>query len=234
MQRGGGDPNLVRVRPLLTLLAAVAVAQIALVVLILRAIPDWESRASFGDMFGATASLFSGLAFAGVIYAILLQRQELRLQREELALTRSELERSASAQERSSQALDRQLEIMMRQLRLSEDQDFGAVRPIFRAKGSKRDASAGRTTCQVVNLGATVSGLSISAPPGFTVSVDPRELFPKGEEGTFVVLYPPGSSDDIPFILRFIDGRGGARTLDLVFRQTYQRIEEPQLESPAA
>jgi hypothetical protein len=45
----------------------------------------------FGDMFGATNALFSGLAFAGVIYAILLQRQELKLQRDELALTRGEL-----------------------------------------------------------------------------------------------------------------------------------------------
>lgn len=41
-------------------------------------------RGQFGDMFGAVNSLFSGLAFAGVIYAVLLQREELKLQREEL------------------------------------------------------------------------------------------------------------------------------------------------------
>jgi hypothetical protein len=45
----------------------------------------------FGDMFGAVNALFSGLAFAGVIYAILLQRKELELQREELRQTRDEL-----------------------------------------------------------------------------------------------------------------------------------------------
>lgn len=45
----------------------------------------------FGDMFGAVNALFSGLAFAGLIYAIWLQRVELRLQREELAATRAEL-----------------------------------------------------------------------------------------------------------------------------------------------
>lgn len=45
----------------------------------------------FGDMFGAINPLFSGLAFAGVIYAILLQRFELGLQRDELELTRGEL-----------------------------------------------------------------------------------------------------------------------------------------------
>lgn len=49
-------------------------------------------RGVFGDQFGFVNSLFSGLAFAGVIYAILLQRSELKLQREELKMTRRELE----------------------------------------------------------------------------------------------------------------------------------------------
>lgn len=44
-----------------------------------------------GDTFGAVNALFSGLAFAGVIFAILLQRSELKLQRHELELTRLEL-----------------------------------------------------------------------------------------------------------------------------------------------
>lgn len=44
----------------------------------------------FGDSFGVLTSLFSGLAFAGIILTILLQREELRLQREELEKTREE------------------------------------------------------------------------------------------------------------------------------------------------
>jgi len=51
-----------------------------------------EDRGVFGDMFGSINALFSGFAFAGVVYAILLQRIELKLQREELKLTRKELE----------------------------------------------------------------------------------------------------------------------------------------------
>ncbi len=47
-------------------------------------------RGAFGDMFGAVNSLFSGLAFAGVIWTILLQREELRLQRREMTTTRKE------------------------------------------------------------------------------------------------------------------------------------------------
>lgn len=50
-----------------------------------------DSPGTFGDTFGAINALFSGFAFAGVIYAILLQRVELKLQRNELQLTRAEL-----------------------------------------------------------------------------------------------------------------------------------------------
>ncbi|QQK58642.1 hypothetical protein FJD32_003460 [Shewanella sp. LC6] len=45
----------------------------------------------FGDSFGIVTSMFSGLAFAGMIITILLQREELRLQREELKETRLEI-----------------------------------------------------------------------------------------------------------------------------------------------
>ena len=49
-------------------------------------------RGVFGDMFGALTALFSGLAFAGIIFTILLQKEELELQRQELKLTRKEFE----------------------------------------------------------------------------------------------------------------------------------------------
>lgn len=56
--------------------------------------PDWPTRGQFGDLFGSVNSLFSGLAFAGLIYTILLQGHELSLQREELRLQREEMARS--------------------------------------------------------------------------------------------------------------------------------------------
>lgn len=69
------------------------------------------------EIFEAVNSLFSALAFAGLIYAVImqktelqLQRQELELQRNELEQTRKELERSASAQERSEVQQARQSE----------------------------------------------------------------------------------------------------------------------------
>lgn len=55
----------------------------------LKGVPH-EDRGTFGDMFGSVNALFSGLAFAGIIFTILLQRKELKLQREEIKLTRDE------------------------------------------------------------------------------------------------------------------------------------------------
>jgi len=67
-------------------------------------------RGTFGDMFGAVNSLFSGLAFAALIFTIFMQREELLLQRQELEYTRIELTRSATAQEQSEAALRAQAE----------------------------------------------------------------------------------------------------------------------------
>lgn len=64
-----------------------------------------EDRGTIGDMFGAVNSLFSGLAFAALIYTVFMQREELALQREDLKETREELKRSATAQEASEKAL---------------------------------------------------------------------------------------------------------------------------------
>lgn len=66
----------------------------------------------FGDMFGSVNALFSGLAFSGIILALILQRRDLEMQREvlklqmeEIRLQREELARSAEAQEAQVKAL---------------------------------------------------------------------------------------------------------------------------------
>jgi hypothetical protein len=55
------------------------------------ALPDWPSRASFGDMAGAVDAFFGALALAGVVYALILQQRELAIQRKELVLTRQQM-----------------------------------------------------------------------------------------------------------------------------------------------
>lgn len=105
-------------------------------------LPDWPTRGQFGDLFGAVNATFSGLAFAGLIYAILLQRDDLALQRVELELTREELKRTAVAQEQAEVALRAQAESAATSARLSAtnfllieyEKELGAMRlQAFRA-----------------------------------------------------------------------------------------------------
>ena len=52
---------------------------------------NWDKSGTFGDTFGALNAIFSGVAIAGLIVTILLQRKELENQRNELALQRTEM-----------------------------------------------------------------------------------------------------------------------------------------------
>ena len=61
-------------------------------------------RGTFGDMFGAVNALFSGLAFAGVVIAIVLQSQGLRASREEFIRSAKE-QRKFYSEERRANAL---------------------------------------------------------------------------------------------------------------------------------
>ena len=63
-----------------------------------------ESAARYGDSFGMINSLFSGLAFAGLIITILLQWHELRQQRQELA-------KAVNVQKESVRELRKQAEL---------------------------------------------------------------------------------------------------------------------------
>nr|WP_320020905.1 hypothetical protein [uncultured Draconibacterium sp.] len=99
-------------KPLITLGIIILVIWLLSFGAVFYSIDNWTERGTFGDLFGGINSLFSGLALAGIIYTIFLQRKELNLQRLELIETRKELHRSAEAQEKSEQALAKQVEIM--------------------------------------------------------------------------------------------------------------------------
>lgn len=76
---------------------------------------DWQTSGTFGDTFGAVNAIFSGLAFLGIIYTILLQRSELVLQRNELELTRNELEGQKKEFEKQNETLSLQHETLIHQ-----------------------------------------------------------------------------------------------------------------------
>jgi hypothetical protein len=69
---------------------------------------DAQDRSAFGDMFGGISAIFSALAFAGLIYTILLQRHDLALQRQEIAETRTEIAGQREQLERQSGIFDLQ------------------------------------------------------------------------------------------------------------------------------
>ena len=62
-------------------------------IVLYRLSPDIGARGQFGDSFGFVNALFAGLAFASVIWAIILQRQELEFQRQELEFQRQEFQK---------------------------------------------------------------------------------------------------------------------------------------------
>ena len=69
---------------------------------------DNEERGTFGDQFGAVNALFSGLAFAGLIYTIVLQRNDLKLQRKDLLYQRKELELTRKEMEEQTAEFQKQ------------------------------------------------------------------------------------------------------------------------------
>lgn len=66
---------------------------------------------TLGDSFGMVNALFSGLAFAFLIYTSFIQKEELRLQRKELEENREELRRSADAHRELVELTKEQIEL---------------------------------------------------------------------------------------------------------------------------
>ena len=64
-----------------------------------------NERGTFGDQFGAVNALFSGLAFTGLIYTIILQRKDLKLQRIDLRQQRKEMEQQTAEFEKQNETL---------------------------------------------------------------------------------------------------------------------------------
>jgi len=76
---------------------------------------------NLGDSFGILNTLFSGLAFLGIIISIKLQRDDLKLQREELAMQRKEITFQRKAIEIQAQEAKHQSEEMESQRKLAQE-----------------------------------------------------------------------------------------------------------------
>lgn len=80
----------VSVAPLTILILIVIGLWLISGVIIIKYLPTWSDRGTFGDLFGTVNALFSGLAFAGLIYTIYLQRKELDNTNKEVEITKKE------------------------------------------------------------------------------------------------------------------------------------------------
>lgn len=72
----------------------------------------WPERGTFGDMFGSINTLFSGLAFAGVVTTLFLQRQDLEIQRQVQDTQLKDLKQQAEATVRSAKQMELQQQLL--------------------------------------------------------------------------------------------------------------------------
>lgn len=191
----------------LLLLPLVLILQAVMGLVIYHSFGSWGDRGTFGDMFGAANTLFSGWAFAGVIVAILMQRRELNYQREELRLTRIELQRSAKAQEDSSRLLGEQVTLMQRTQTMEEERRAAEGAPILMyASGAETEKK--KRTIRFSNKGATVRAPKAFPGGGFKIVIEPPEVMPGPGDGVLSIV--PGSQKHGPwlFTIKYIDRFG--------------------------
>jgi hypothetical protein len=174
----------------------VVVLQVVIGAAVYFAFKDWPSRGTFGDMFGVVTALFSGLALGGVIYAILLQAEELSLQRAELELTRRELEKSAQAQERSAVLLERQLSLSQAEATTRR----AAARPILRLEWGSQELT-GLWLLATTNIGGMPREMMVEESDNATVKLVTGD--PKEPRLVFFRVGAANTGGEIPSIVRF-------------------------------
>jgi hypothetical protein len=71
-----------------------------------------EDKGTHGDSFGSVNALFTGLAFAGLVFSILLQQRQIRLQRADFLSQLEEMEGSRKTVEEQNRLLATQNQLM--------------------------------------------------------------------------------------------------------------------------
>ncbi|HKS11274.1 MAG TPA: hypothetical protein VJS13_17105 [Pyrinomonadaceae bacterium] len=92
----------------------VIVLEVVSAVVIYRFFKDWNLASNFGESFGAVNSLFSGLALAGIVCTLLLQRKALEEQRVQFLKADEESLRTQTDRAKTYEMLNRQVEALNR------------------------------------------------------------------------------------------------------------------------
>ena len=147
--------------------------------------PDWQTRGAVGDSFGAVSALFSGLAFAGLIYALHLQRKELIYQREELLATRTVSEAQLAEMRASRQ-------LLAQPVALPEVKSFEVQRPrlFYTPPEDKHSALSRYTVLVLLSNPSQHSAIAVNVRC-FLQFGEPRKVL--GSTDHYISLVGPGA-----------------------------------------
>ena len=170
---------------------------------------DWTRSGQFGDAFGALNALFSGLALAGVIYALRLQMQELALQREEMAQSRDELKRTADAQSAQVELLARQIGAMEEGQRA--ERELRDKQSEVRLRFTGAPTTGRMREIGLENHGPQVSELEAQPLGEYSVRIIPTDLLGHRQVLTAKVDFKNVPPNVVCFQLSYTDVNGGRR-----------------------
>lgn len=92
----------------------VIVLEVVSAVVIYRFFKDWSFASNFGESFGAVNSFFSGLALAGIVCTLLLQKKALEEQRVQFLKADEETLRTQTDRAKTHEMLYQQVEALNR------------------------------------------------------------------------------------------------------------------------
>lgn len=168
----------------------------------------YSDRGQFGDMFGAVNALFAGLAFAGVICALVLQQRESKSQHEE-----SEFSRNQSIQQ--TRLFREQLELMRQSLSFEQQkQEVAAqkekqsLQPVFHF--GKAQCFIRAWNIGITNSGGGINNVTIeSGNCAGTIAGLRGSTFESGAHGELrFLLGQTQNLDELKFTIRYWDNRG--------------------------
>ncbi|SMO68082.1 hypothetical protein [Gracilimonas mengyeensis] len=217
MNKKNQKVELESLKTIIWLFVAVVLIQLIFGSIIFLSFDSWRIRGVFGEMFGAVNTLFAGLAFAGVIYAILLQRKELALQRAELQLTREELRKSAEAQQKSSELLEHQVELMEQAQTNEFEVRSKQAEPILSYNGGSR--SGKEIEAKVINKGENIKFPKIKPSlGGYNIDLNRSDVFLSNQTAKITIKSSSDNVDIFPFELHYEDKYGSKRIKKYEFR----------------
>jgi len=165
-------------------------------------------------MFGIVNALFSGLALAGVAYAILLQRRELSLQREELSMTREELRRTADAQQASTEFRQQELAMVKKRYAEEEKEKAKEFAPDFKLIDVKETPE--QILVLLNNRGGSITNARVTkAPVGAKARIEPAGSILRGSEGRLVLTVIDDTHRSLRFTISYKDERARKQNLEI-------------------